>query len=449
MENKLTQILKDINDENCVVIIGPDICDFGKPFFEYMSDELFKNDQNKDVLENSAPYVFLNEELFQLKPEVKEASVITLMEDFYESQTVFETPLRKISQIPFHLIISLMPDERLRKIFLRQKLPFNFEYYPTEYSFKPILEKPTKEKPLIYNLLGDFKKTDAVITFDTFFSFLSGIMGKRELPEIVLESLQRARTILFLGVHFERWHVQLLMKLITPQRKLSYSILKNGNSNDVCLFIGRRLSLQFLGNDPLEFLDGIFQKCKEQGLLKSVTVFLSYSHADMEIVKSIASILRSFNIQVIQDEDNMPGGKKINDFVASIDTVDFVLPILSKHSLFSPWVIKEISTCFALKKKLIPYCIDGTLFDKNINKMVTDLVKTKTDEIIEKMKLNADGNIADLVTEQALWSKYKADFPTVLDEVKNEVKSPLMDLNNLNSFIHDIVLRDLGVLKEN
>jgi len=81
--------------------------------------------------------------------------------------------------------------------------------------------------------------------------------------------------------------------------------------------------------------------------------------------------------------------------------------------------------------------------------MVTDLVKTKTDEIIEKMKLNADGNIADLVTEQALWSKYKADFPTVLDEVKNEVKSPLMDLNNLNSFIHDIVLRDLGVLKEN
>ena len=64
------------------------------------------------------------------------------------------------------------------------------------------------------------------------------------------------------------------------------------------------------------------------------------------------------------------------------------------------------------------------------------------------MRLNADGNITDLVTEQATWSEYKASFPTVLDKLK-EIKCPSIDLNDLENFVSSTILPSLGVLRNN
>ncbi|HQX42124.1 MAG TPA: SIR2 family protein, partial [Niabella sp.] len=217
--NQIHDIIADIKRENCVVIIGPDIVDYGeKSFFEVMCDEFIEDAGHKNIIDTSPQYIFANEELFQLMPTAKETTLLRMMEGFYQKATVLDLPLTKISQIPFHLIISLMPDDRLQRIFTSQNLNCSYGHYPREGAHAPI-EKPSREKPLIYNLLGDFNELDAIITFDHLFTFLSGIMGKRELPQSIQETLKKARTFVFLGVHFEKWYVQLLLRIITSKDK--------------------------------------------------------------------------------------------------------------------------------------------------------------------------------------------------------------------------------------
>jgi hypothetical protein len=449
MDDHLLEIINDIRDENCVLIIGSDMYDFeNKSFFEVMCEDFLKEAQYKEIFDNDSQYVFLNEELLQLKPGTNEYTVLKMMQRFYQKQTVFDEPLKKISLIPYHLIISLMPDDRLQRIFTEQKLAFNYGYYPTEEVFKPITEKPSREKPLIYNLLGDFKEKDAVITFDNMFSYLSNIMGKKGLPQVIEESLKKASTFIFLGVHFERWHVQLLLKLITYKKRVNYSILKNGNDNDVCLFVGRRLELELLKNDPIDFLNLIYENCLKQNILKRIPcvakVFISYSHTDALIVQAIIPILISNNIDVVIDESNMSGGQKINDFIRTIEKVDIVIPIISKNSLYSPWVIKEMDTTLKYGKKLLPCTLDKTLFDKNLNADALKLARDQIKEIIEKISILEIGNIDDLVAERNMWNEYNNQFPTVINKLK-EIKCRTIDNKELVESVA-FILKDINLM---
>jgi len=449
MEDYLQEIVNDIKEENCVIIIGPDMYDFGnKSFFEVMCDDFLNEAQYKDIFDNDSHFVFLNEELLQLKPGINEYTVLKMMQRFYQKQTVFDEPLKKISLIPYHLIISLMPDDRLQRIFTEQKLPFNYGYYPTEEVFKQINEKPARDKPLIYNLLGDFKEKDAVITFDNMFSYLSNIMGKKGLPQVIEESLKKASTFIFLGVHFERWHVQLLLKLITYKKRVNYSILKNGNNNDVCLFVGRRLELELLKNDPIDFLNLIYDNCDQQKILKKIPciakVFISYSHANASDVEAIVPIFISNNIEIIIDESNMPGGQKINDFIRTIEKVDIVIPMISNKSLYSPWVIKEIDTTLKNNKKLLPCTLDDALFAKNLNTEALTYARDQIKETNKKISEADTGNIDDLVAERNMWNDYSNKLPVVINALK-EIKCRKIDNNKLAESV-ELILKDISLM---
>jgi hypothetical protein len=276
----LSDIVDDIDSGKCVLIIGPDLHDFGpKSFFETMCDDFSANGQHNGVIEDfkrkdkdASQYIFLNEELIQPKQGVSnEAKVLKMVRRFYQKQRVFDEALKKIAVMPFSLIISLMPDDRLCRIFDEQGLPYNFGYYPVEEIREEISEPPAKEKPLIYNLLGSLEDDDAVISFDSMFKFLSHIL-KYELPAKVSKKLGESKTFIFLGVRFERWHAQLLLKIISP-KGISYNISKKHHNHDVSLFVSNRLQLDLLDKPPEDFLNRLFDECvardsKEKPFLK-------------------------------------------------------------------------------------------------------------------------------------------------------------------------------------
>ncbi len=422
----INDIIVEIKNENCILILGPDIIDFGKKtFFETMCDTLLNNDQYKDIIDASPQYVFINEELLQLRSKKKEMSVLRAMERFYQNQTKFEEPLTKISQIPFNIIISLLPDDRLQKIFTEQKFDFDFSYYPTGAPPKAV-EKPSQNKPLIYNLLGDFFHNDAVITFNHLFSFLSGILGKYELPSRLQESLKKARTFLFLGVHFEKWYVQLLLRVLTQnEEKDKYTILKNTNNDEVYTFIARRLDLDFLPKDPLLFLDDLYARCQRQSILKKQftkskkMLFISYCHHDKEIVTRIYKSLVDSGFDVIIDENSMAGGEKIIDFLETIQSVDLVISIISENSLLSPWVSKEIITTVEKTNKLmLPCLLEKLNFDDDFYKKADQVVNIEIAKIDEMIKSRGKGSISDLVTKREMWSDYSGNLPKVLNEIR-------------------------------
>ncbi|MXN92313.1 TIR domain-containing protein [Flavobacterium sp. Sd200] len=445
MRDQLSNIIDDIKHEKCILIIGPDIHDFGeKSFFEKMCDDLFSNEHHDSFFDSTPNYVFPNEELLQLKPGIKKRRVIKMMESFYKKQILFDAPLNKIAQIPFHLIISFLPDSRLKTIFTNKGLDYSYNYYPAEEVPVQISEDsyPSKKKPLIYNLTGDFEKNEAIVTFDDLFCFLSGIMGARPLPKKIQESLKYADSFIFFGVHFERWHVQLLLKQITLNGGINYSVLKNGSasSNDVCLFVRRRLEVDFLMDDPLDFLDNLYDGCHEENMLKNgspiAKVFISYSHKD-KLGMEIYNLLKSKRIEVMIDEVSMPGGQKITDFVNIIREVDFCIPVLSKNSLRSPWVMKEIQECLQYGKPLIPVCIDNEL-SIITSKQAEIVANDRITEINLKIIESGMAGIDNLLVERERWLEYNRSFSKILSELKS-MKYYKIDNDNPNDFINGVV----------
>ncbi len=444
MDNHLLDIISDIKKESCVLILGPDILDFDKKsFFETLCNEFVCDDQYKGLIDTAPPYVFVNEDLLQLQPTTRETTVVRIMERFYQKQSAFDAPLSKISQIPFHLIISLLPDERLQKIYKEQNFRFNYNYYPREEP--PIqVEKPTSKTPLIYNLLGDLNIGEVIITFDHLFAFLTGIMGKRELPHVLQESLKRARTFLFLGVHFEKWYVQLLLRIITSNdKKEKYTILNNSTDSEVYTFIAKRLELDFIPSTPLDFLNDLHKECEKQNLLKTKTkVFLSYSHKDKKAVQMIANHLKQNAIEVIYDDDSMLGGQKIEDFIETIRDTDIIIPIISEFSLLSPWVIKEIFTTLTKTSKfLLPCYLDETFMDNGFSQKAGKVVDEKINEIDEKIRQQGKTSTDDLFTERKSWTDYYKNLDYVLDEIKKRKCRPINgDFEmNINKIIADIL----------
>ena len=447
--NQFKDIIADIKRESCVFIVGPDIIDFGEQtFFEAMCNEIITDGTYKNIIDTTPQYIFSNDDLLQLMPTAKETTLLRIMEEFYQKQTAFDTPLTKISQIPFHLIISLMPDDRLKKLFNAQNLEFNYGHYPREGALEPV-EKPTKEEPLIYNLLGDFNELDAIITFDHLFTFLSGIMGRRELPQSIQETLKKARTFVFLGVHFEKWYVQLLLRIITSkEKKDKYTILKRGNNNEVCTFIARRLELDFLQMEPLQFLDELYHECGVQKILKTVktkfkaSVFISYSSIDIEIVERIEKRFFDEQIEVVRDEVSSHPGQKIEQFINTIKNVDCVLLIVSENSLQSPWVSKEIVTATQNNKQFTPCYIDKSFLEDQFWEDLQHRIKDKVEEIGRKIIARGTDSVYDLVVEGNDWREFNNSLPIIKNELSRGVAKSLMSEdfeNNISQVIEYIV----------
>jgi hypothetical protein len=420
-------ILSDIERESCVLIIGPDLVDFGdKSFFEILCEELQKDAQYSQLVDLSPQHVFFHEELLQLKPSAKETTLLRYMERFYQRQVQYDEPFRKIAQIPFHLIVSFLPDTRLKKIYEDQNLDFKYSHYPREENPANV-EKPTKKTPLVYNILGDFSEGDVIITFDHLFQYLSGIMGRRELPHAIQEAFKKARTFLFLGVHFERWYVQLILRIITTNtkdKKEKYSILKNDGSSEVYMFMARRLELDFVEIKPIDFLDQLYEECAAHKLLKMprkailARVFISYSHQDKAAAMQVREYLRHRDIDVVIDEEAMPGGQKIEEFVKTVSQVDCVLAIISKNSLLSPWVSREImETLQKTRKYFMPCCLDDSFMDKGFMGVAEKFVDEKLAGISENIRLRGRGNTDDLFNERNRWTEYISVLPTVLNEL--------------------------------
>jgi len=449
MQNYLNTILSAIQKEKCVIIIGPELLDFGnKTFFELMCQELPNLDNHQNVLDDFSEYIFLNEELIQLKPGPQnEKKAATMIDEFYQKQTAFDEPLRKISQMPFKLIISLMPDGRLRKIFDEQNFDHRFGFYPIDKPFDQIVEDPSTQIPLIYNLLGNLDVFEAVITFDSMFRFLANIL-KYDLPNKVSKTLESASSFIFLGVHFERWHTQLLLKIITAAHGFNYSISKNGSSKDVSVFVSHRLQLELLDNDPVIFLNTLYNRCKELNILKKpalpqsvANVFVSYSHNDQIIALAIAKIFRSQNVKVIIDEDDMPGGQKIANFIAEIEQVGFFIPLISASSLFRPFVIKEIYDAIDRRKTILPCLLDYTLNKSNLHTQQQTFADEELKKIADEMHKNPTTEYPELTAQRYQWIEYKKICSVVVNELKS-IKGRQINESDIETTVKEFV-RDI------
>ena len=103
-------------------------------------------------------------------------------------------------------------------------------------------------------------------------------------------------------------------------------------------------------------------------------VFISYSRKDAEIVDQICSLFKQNNISYwIDKQDIYAGGEFLGDIVQAIRKCKITLFISSAHSNNSIYTAKEVAMAFNEGKYIIPYRIDASSFNKNLELVLCDL----------------------------------------------------------------------------
>ena len=260
-------IIDTIKAEKCILILGPEVPvnDQGVPLHSALEDYLQIND-NDDIL------YFNADEFFLFRDETAKFPTYWNIQKFYE-QTAPSELYHKLAQIPFHLIISISPDLLLRRVFEQFQIAHQFDYY-RKYENPKSLTKPSKEKPLLYNLFGSVEDDGSMIfTYDDMFEFIFASVGKYELPNELKNELKAAKNFILLGFKFEKWYVKLILRLFKLHSgkflryaSKSLSELKPETKE----LYESHFRINFVDNNLQEFTDKLFSICQTENILREL-----------------------------------------------------------------------------------------------------------------------------------------------------------------------------------
>jgi len=119
-------------------------------------------------------------------------------------------------------------------------------------------------------------------------------------------------------------------------------------------------------------------------------VFISYNQLDSFAMRSVKSYLENNGIQVRVDLQDLGVGDNIKDFIdKALKESQFILSIISEHSLRSGWVNQELNTTLLLRnfgKKWLPVLLDKKCFEASFFNAVMDEFDDKIKGLEEEMQ---------------------------------------------------------------
>ncbi len=208
-------LLQAIREDKCVVLLGPNMLEIdvdgeSRPLHPYLM-ETIRQEHERNLLA-----YYKHDELFLFgKRSAQNESYFTLKDQLKKHPLVPDL-LRKLASIQLHLLLSFSPYLNPRQTFPRLEIPYLFNY--GFYHMKRCgaeMDAPTADRPLLYDLFGCIEDEESLIlTHADLFEYIKSILGARELGSSLKAALQRARYFVFLGFQFEKWYVQLLLRLI-------------------------------------------------------------------------------------------------------------------------------------------------------------------------------------------------------------------------------------------
>ncbi|MFK7970173.1 MAG: adenylate/guanylate cyclase domain-containing protein [Bacteroidia bacterium] len=178
---------------------------------------------------------------------------------------------RKISEIPFDMILSTYPFDLLHESFQANHIHHQYEYY----SFLKESTEPAPfdiTHPLIYNLFGSQRhKESMVISLDRLYQFLFAVLGARQLPKLIQDKVQQATHLIFLGFSFDDWYMKLLLRVLKVHEK-DISFAHPPGQGDINgfnqMFFESNFKVTFLDRRIDPFIDELHASCKEEELLR-------------------------------------------------------------------------------------------------------------------------------------------------------------------------------------
>ncbi len=260
-------IHRTIMQEKCILIIGPEV------FVNKDEKRLDQQIKDKFDLDNSQGVVQYGEGLYFFKEGSDKTKFQMKMEDFFQSED-FESArelFSKIAEIPFHFIINLNPDKLLYEAYEKMGFDANFDFYFKNHPPGKSTQTPTSKTPLIYNMFGEFKEWESLIlTHDDLFDYFESIFKAKSMDPLLKSNIQQARNIILLGIRYERWYMQLLLRILylhTDKKLLRYAsnIRIDRDVESLCY---DHFRINFVQSNLPEFINTLHEYFKKEGDLK-------------------------------------------------------------------------------------------------------------------------------------------------------------------------------------
>lgn len=262
------KLVQAIHQQRFVLFLGPELL----PGQHYFSDLC----QYLGVPHNpNISMAFPDDELLLFPNPRTRAVAGEQIEEFYDRYWERHTAFyEKIAALPFHLIVSATPDMGISRTFDRLGVAHQFSYYnrkkvAPDPPYDKIQEDP-KNQRLIFNLFGRTGKLDSlVLSHEDLFNYLQNILGAKGLSHEDYEklhfSLTEATNFLFLGFQFNKWYMQLLLRLLNPDQDKGRQYALNPElADETLVFYGEQFQIKFVdGLTPTDFLDKLAENWQE------------------------------------------------------------------------------------------------------------------------------------------------------------------------------------------
>ena len=307
-------IIDKIKEEQCLLVLGSGV--FIDDNGITNKDKLIKYldpDNNFNIQR-----FYQNDEFFLFDDLSKQTLVCHEIKTFY-NQTQPNELLRLIAEIPFHIVLSVTPDKLLNKVFEEMNFGYQFGYYKKNKDPQSI-RVPTKRNPLIYNLFGCLDNEESLIlTYDDLYDYFKSIFARKSMPQQLKDQLHKIRNIIFLGVPFDKWYMQLLLRELEIHNR-GYSFLRfaanQSISSEIKSFCTEQFRINFISNNIeskknviLQFVNKLHECFKmKDGLRKqksrevTITGMIKKCVADADIGQAIRLLEAHSKATSLEDE---------------------------------------------------------------------------------------------------------------------------------------------------
>jgi hypothetical protein len=289
----------------CILLLGPEL--------SVTSDGTYYKSYFKSLAQGNEKDVkyFESENIFAFKDEYTRDNYVDKIRSFY-AHVGDQALLHLIARVQFPLIINVCPDKALNKLYNKARISGYTEsdsYYfnaGKESADALDVRKPSKERPMIYNLFGDCEVTESLIyDHSTLYKGIEYLLNKNSLPGKVQGFIDKANSYIFLGFDFDSWHYQLVchkLELGRASLKKSYGSPELDKSKNVGVVMRDYFKVKFIDQNPTSTIESIIESCKcrdntlrQLDPLEDYGVYVSYAWRDkkVDILEMLEEVLKS------------------------------------------------------------------------------------------------------------------------------------------------------------
>lgn len=262
-EKRLTEIVnKGLSEDSCILFVGPELIkfdgkDYNLAYYEQLPESAPNEIDKRNIKYNET------EKIWNFTRMKVQREFYTDLSNFLEKErNIHDEVFQRLADIPFHLIVSLIPDDTLKEALNNyDNVSLNFKSFlidPNE-----TVPEPTKDELLIYNIYGNIKKRKYVSSYQDYLNFILEF-AVNGFPVKFVSAIKNANYLIFIGFEFNRWYNILLLYIL--------NILK-GNADKFAVkqrspqelfqnLVDSSLDLIFINEDSRQFIEDLYEKAK-------------------------------------------------------------------------------------------------------------------------------------------------------------------------------------------